>query len=167
VNILPSYYTIAPDKSCHFSEEYAIFFSLPSHQALRLAFPLPIIMNASQVLASEVSRADLTESLIRSWGPITLLKWIENHMPFALTDHDKEMFKKENITGNAFLDDPSKKSFRDAGLSHGASVELAKLAMEIIGRESKFYFPVTNIASLPCYKSRLLVREVSHISHSY
>jgi hypothetical protein len=127
--------------------------------------PIPINMSTlHSEPSSQVSRANLTEPMIRSWSATELLAWIQENMPLALTDNDKEKFLKENITGDTLLDDPSKNTFRDAGLSLGASVGLAKLAMEIIDKKSKFHFPVTSIARLPCYKSRLLVREVSCIS---
>ena len=51
---------------------------------------------------------------------------------------DEQVFLSSKINGSVFLDGAGhKKFFRSAGLSFGASVNLAKLAGKIIGGKSK------------------------------
>jgi hypothetical protein len=96
-----------------------------------------------------------------------LLNWIQDNLSRPLEDEDAKELVDNRIDGSAFLEGAHCRDvFRDAGTSVGASAQLARLAREIIDNQSKFHFPVTNIAGLPCYSSRLLVREVSRISHT-
>jgi hypothetical protein len=130
--------------------------------------PIPVNMTTLySEPSSQVSRVNLNEPMIRSWSATELLAWIQKNMPHALTDNDKTMLLDKNITGDTFWLAGSEEFFLEkVGLTLGSSISLASLVKEIIDKKSKFHFPVTSIATLPCYKSRLLVREVSCISRS-
>jgi hypothetical protein len=106
-------------------------------------------------------------SVVRESNANDLIKWIQQSKLFSLNRDDEKKFSEEDISGIVFLKGAGNEEyFHKAGFSFGARVKLADLAKKIHDGKSEFHFSVTNIASLPCYKSRLLVREVSRISHT-
>ena len=75
---------------------------------------------------------------IRSWSKDELLKWIQQQLPIPLELEDAEKCLNARINGHVFLKGAGDKQFfRDAGLSFGASVQLARLAKDIISGKSK------------------------------
>ena len=139
-----------------------IFSSLPIKPHVSHLHLLPIIMSASPVLDSaqsnqspQVCRADRNESMIRSWGPTELLKWIQQKVPLMCTSVNQDKFLAAEISGSVFMASAGSEDFYtrpSIGLSFGASFQLAELAREIIDRESKFHFQSGTPPGLPCYK---------------
>jgi hypothetical protein len=75
---------------------------------------------------------------IREKGYEALLEWIQQVKPTLLSGEDLENFKKEHITGDVFLDHASDRKFfkEECNLPAGPSDGLAKLASEVIGKET-------------------------------
>ena len=91
---------------------------------------------------------DSTIDMIRRWKKDELLKWIQQKLSIPLKPQDAEKFSNAGIDGEVFLKGAGDKDFfRSAGLSFGASVKLAELAKEIIGRKRKYSTDVTQTAS--------------------
>ena len=77
--------------------------------------------------------------MIKSWNTNQLLDWIQQNLTEPLDNEDKELFLKAKINGRVFLEGVGDRGFfQSAGLSFGASVELARLAKDTMGRKSKF-----------------------------
>jgi hypothetical protein len=75
---------------------------------------------------------------IRKMDYEELLTWIQQEQPTLLRGEDVENFKKERIKGHIFLDHAGDWKFFKEGcnLPTGPSDELAKLASEVIGKET-------------------------------
>jgi hypothetical protein len=67
---------------------------------------------------------------IRSWDETKLLKWIQQKLSIPLKPEDADKVVTAVINGSVFLRGADNKFFQSAGLSFGASVELAELARE-------------------------------------
>jgi hypothetical protein len=81
---------------------------------------------------------ELTIEGIRSWDKNKLLLWIQQKLSAPLEPKDIETFLDAAINGSVFLRGADKKEFfQRAGLSFGASFELAELARKTIGSKSK------------------------------
>ena len=70
---------------------------------------------------------------VKQWGVEKLLEWIRQLEPKVLPDDKVENFRKENISGRAFLTQADNPKFfrKEFKLSIGNSLELADLAREI------------------------------------
>src|SRR5438045_6806569 len=78
----------------------------------------------------------LTVDEIKSWNTNELLEWIQQNLGNPLDKDDKELFLEAKIDGAVFLEGAGNKDFfLGAGLSFGASVRLAGLAKETIGKK--------------------------------
>ena len=82
---------------------------------------------------------------VRQWDVDKLLEWIQQQEPKLFLDDKVESFKKENISGRAFLTQADNGNFfrEEFNLSIGNSLALADLAREIkegktAGIKSKF-----------------------------
>jgi hypothetical protein len=75
---------------------------------------------------------------IREMDNEELLEWIQQEKPRLLKGEVLEKFKKEYISGYVFLDRAGDQKFfrEESKLPSGPSLELAKLASEIIGKEA-------------------------------
>jgi hypothetical protein len=75
---------------------------------------------------------------IRKMGYKELLTWIRQVKPTLLSRGDLENFKKEHINGDVFLGHASDWKFfkKECNLPAGPSDGLAKLASEVIGKET-------------------------------
>ena len=83
---------------------------------------------------------ELTVHKVKSWDGNKLLEWIQQNLTNSLDDEDKGQLSKAKIGREVFLEGAGNKQFfRDAGLSFGASVQLARLAEEAIGKKSKYF----------------------------
>ena len=93
---------------------------------------------------------------IRSWDEDKLLKWIQQKLSTPLVPTDSETISKAVISGSVFLRGADDKNFfQDAGLSFGASFELAELAEKTLSRKSKYSLLVidlTQTVSLECHR---------------
>jgi hypothetical protein len=79
-----------------------------------------------------------TVEKIRKMDYEALLTWIQKVKPALLRGEDIEKFKKEHINGETFLDHASDRKFfkEDCNLPTGTSDALARLASEVIGKET-------------------------------
>jgi hypothetical protein len=74
-----------------------------------------------------------TAQEVESWNKDTLLNWIQKNLDCPLPPKDEKAFINAEIDGSVLLESAgSKEYFKDAGLSFGASVKLAKLARKIM-----------------------------------
>jgi hypothetical protein len=66
---------------------------------------------------------------VERWDATKLAKWIQQVLDPSLDPDDAEIIIQAKINGRVFLEGAGDRTyFRDAGLSFGASVELARLA---------------------------------------
>ena len=92
------------------------------------AFPEP---NPEQNELSSQANEPTTHE-IRNWDKNKLLLWIQQKLSVQLEPTDAETFLNAEIDGTVFLEGAdAREFFQDAGLSFGASVELAELARGI------------------------------------
>jgi hypothetical protein len=83
---------------------------------------------------------DPTVSEIGNWDVDKLLEWAQQKISLMHNAGEIARFLKARINGRVFLKGAGdRKFFQDAGISFGASVELAELASETISRKSKYY----------------------------
>lgn len=75
---------------------------------------------------------------IRKMNSEELLRWIQGEKPELLKGEVLKKFKKEYISGYVFLDRAGDRKFfrEESKLPSGPSLELAKLASEVIGKET-------------------------------
>src|SRR5436305_10455012 len=137
--------------SFHLSLSCAIYFSLLLPSRLLSRHPKTTMSPSGEANSTQdelSSRFDQTMSAtneptvdeIRSWSKDELLKWIQQQLPNPLEPEDAEKCFNARINGHVFLKGAGDKQFfRDAGLSFEASVELAELAKEAVGRKSKYF----------------------------
>jgi len=79
---------------------------------------------------------DSTIDMIRRWKKDELLKWIQQKLSIPLEPQDAEKLSNANIHGVVFLKGAGNEDFfLKAGLSFGASVQLAELARETVGKK--------------------------------
>ena len=75
-----------------------------------------------------------TKQKVEHWDVTTLTRWLNKALDPPLHPKDIEKIEKERIDGPAFLAGAGDRSvFREAGVSVGASVNLANLATKIKG----------------------------------
>jgi hypothetical protein len=79
-----------------------------------------------------------TIEMIRKMDYEALLTWIKKVKPTLLSSEGLENFRKEQIDGDVFLDHASDLKFfkEECNLPAGPSDKLAKLASEVIRKES-------------------------------
>ena len=86
---------------------------------------------SSQAGQAKSAANEPTIEEIRSWDKNKLLLWIQQKLSTPLEATDAEKILKAVINGSVFLRGAGNKEFfQSAGLSFGASVELAELARE-------------------------------------
>ena len=75
---------------------------------------------------------------IEGFDEVNLLKWIKEKSSLRLKPEAERKFLDAEINGSVFLKGAGNEDyFLKAGLSFGASVQLAELAREIVGKKSK------------------------------
>ena len=98
---------------------------------------------SSQVGQATSAANEPTAQEIRTWNKNQLLEWVQRKLPSPLEPEDAEAFLKARMNGEAFLELAGDRAFFiDNGFSVGGSVQLAKLAREIVGKKSKNYSPI-------------------------
>ena len=95
-------------------------------------------MSSSQGRKAESAANEPTTQEIESWDKNKLLLWIQQKLSTPLEPKDAEKVVKAVINGSVFLKGAGdRKFFQSAGLTFGASVELAELARKAIGSKSR------------------------------
>src|SRR5437667_4257838 len=94
---------------------------------------------SSQVGQAEPTINEPSVQELRSWNEAKLLEWIQQKLSVPLKPDDEEKFLNARIYGEVFLEGAGSRGFfREAGLSFGASVDIARVARNTISKESKY-----------------------------
>jgi hypothetical protein len=93
--------------------------------------------HGGQEISTSVNNMEVegaTKQMVEHWDVTKLTSWLNKALDPPLHPQDMKKIEKERIDGPAFLAGAGDRSvFREAGVSVGASVNLANLATKIKG----------------------------------
>jgi hypothetical protein len=94
----------------------------------------------------QASEAEPTVEMVKNWNSSKLLKWIQKYRPNLIEEGILKQFQNQYISGDVLVDHADNEEFftKICNLPGGTSSKLAKLAREIVGKEttgmkSKYY----------------------------